>query len=273
MNLKWYHYLLIIVIILILIISSLYLYSGNWPPLTIIESDSMQHGSQFTWFVLNTGDIVIVKKISNYSDIVTYVQGRLENYVSYGDYGDVIIYYSNYKEPPIIHRAILYIEWSGKNFTFPGERNAEQQGWVIIKGYNIIILNVGPSQRNLIINVSMYIGQNGFITMGDNNLINSYRSNPNVIFPQVAYYAADQNIGISLHPVKLNDIEGKAVGWIPWFGAFRILLSGQSYYIKMIPVETYYYLGFVISLTIIIGYVADYIYYGKEKDDKDGGKN
>ncbi|MGC8691917.1 MAG: hypothetical protein ACP5RZ_02740 [Thermoplasmata archaeon] len=269
---KWYLYILIIIAIFLIIIVSLFGYSGNWPPLTIVESNSMQHGNQFTWFVLNTGDIVVVKKISNSADVITYVQGRLENYVSYGDYGDVIIYSNNVNEPSIIHRAMLYLEWNGNNFTFPGEAQAESQGWLIVKGYNIIIMNVGPSQRNLLINVSMYSGQNGFITMGDNNLINSVRANPNIIFPDVVYYAADQNIGISLHPVKLSKIEGKAVGWLPWLGSIRILLSGNRYYINMIPVETYYYLGFTIALILILGFVADYIYYGNKKDDEKNGR-
>ncbi|MEM3252454.1 MAG: S26 family signal peptidase, partial [Thermoplasmata archaeon] len=100
--------LLIVIIAIALIFIALFAYSGIWPPVVIIESSSMQHGSQWQYGVINTGDMVIVKKVTSVSDIITYVQGRETGYKSYGDYGNVIIYTSQ-SGMSIIHRAIFYV--------------------------------------------------------------------------------------------------------------------------------------------------------------------
>ncbi|MEM3227115.1 MAG: S26 family signal peptidase, partial [Thermoplasmata archaeon] len=61
--------LLIVIIAIALIFIALFAYSGIWPPVVIIESSSMQHGSQWQYGVINTGDMVIVKKVTSVSDI------------------------------------------------------------------------------------------------------------------------------------------------------------------------------------------------------------
>ena len=99
-------------------------YSGNWPPMVVIESGSMEHTDNplyeepgFTHIgTIDTGDLVVVKEAKK-SDIVTYLQGKKTDYKKYGDYGDVIVYYKNgIKEvdgspvTPVIHRAMAWVE-------------------------------------------------------------------------------------------------------------------------------------------------------------------
>ena len=56
-------------------------YSGNWPPMVVIESGSMEHDNNplyeepgYTHIgTIDTGDLVIVKKAGK-GDIVTYLQ-------------------------------------------------------------------------------------------------------------------------------------------------------------------------------------------------------
>jgi len=48
--------LLAVVLVLVIIFSGLYFYTGNWPPAVIVESKSMQHGNNFVFGVINTGD-------------------------------------------------------------------------------------------------------------------------------------------------------------------------------------------------------------------------
>ena len=99
-------------------------YSGNWPPMVVIESGSMEHDNNplyeepgYTHIgTIDTGDLVIVKKAGK-GDIVTYLQGKKTDYKRYGDYGDVIIYYKNgIKEfegspvTPVIHRAMAWVD-------------------------------------------------------------------------------------------------------------------------------------------------------------------
>ncbi|MGC8663669.1 MAG: hypothetical protein ACP5SF_04155 [Thermoplasmata archaeon] len=249
---------------ILIIFAGLYLYAGNWPPVTIIESSSMQHGNHFTWGVINTGDIVLQKKITNISQVVTYVQGRETGYSSYGDYGNVILYEPYPGSTSVIHRAMFYITWNGNTFHIKGQTEAIKEGWLIIKGYDIILENVGFSDRNLVVNVSSsspyagymdLIGRDGFFTMGDNNLANSPFSNPNIIFPNIAYYACDQNVGIAPGPISIGQIVGVAQGWLPWFGIIKLVLSGETQYI---PTDSYYYLTFTLAIIVAIALIWDY---------------
>ncbi len=257
--------IIIAVVVILVIFAGLYLYAGTWPPVTIVESSSMQHGDQFTWGVINTGDIVIQKKVTNISQIITYVQGRDMGYKSYGDYGDVILYQPYPGSTPVIHRAMIYVTWNGNMFHIKGQTEAIKEGWMIIQGYNVIIKDVGFTGRNLIINISSsnpfsgymdLIGKSGFFTMGDNNLANSPFTNPNVIFPDMAYYASDQNVGIAPGPVSINQIVGIAQGWLPWFGIIKLVLSGNTEYI---PTDSYYYLIITLAIIIAIAFAWDYL--------------
>ena len=79
-----------------------WIYTGNWPPMVVIESGSMEHDDNplypepgFTHIgAIDTGDLVLVKSAGR-DDIVTYLAGKQQGYERYGDYGDVIIYYKN----------------------------------------------------------------------------------------------------------------------------------------------------------------------------------
>ncbi len=110
--------IIISVVIVAVIFLSLYAYTQNWPPLVVIESESMQHGSISHIGTADTGDIVLVKKVYSEDDVVTYVEGRMKNYHTYGDYGNVIIY--NYNGQSIIHRAIMYLKWEGDHWGIRG---------------------------------------------------------------------------------------------------------------------------------------------------------
>ncbi|PMP74225.1 MAG: hypothetical protein C0180_04675 [Aciduliprofundum sp.] len=239
--------------IILIIFIGLYIYSGNWPPLTIIESSSMQHGNEFTWGVINTGDIVIPKKVNSVNEIITYVEGREINFKTYGDYGNVILYYPQPGSVPVIHRAIFYVTWDGPFFHIRNETKAGS--WLEIIGYKVVILNMGFSGRNLVVDLSRFIGEDGFITMGDNNLANSNYMDPNVIYPNIAYYAADQNVGIAPRPITLGMIYGVAAGWLPWFGDIKLILTGQT---SDIPTMSYVYLGITITLILVIFAIYDY---------------
>ncbi len=127
--------LLISIIIVAVIFLSLYAYTQNWPPIVIVESGSMQHGESSHIGIIDTGDIVLVKKIYSEEDVVTYVEGRMSGYERYGDYGDVIIY--NYQGKSIIHRAIVYLKWSGSHWELRGWNSKDFGIYVKLKSYEI----------------------------------------------------------------------------------------------------------------------------------------
>src|SRR5438445_9148715 len=97
-------------LIVTVFLGALYLYAGVWPPLVVVESSSMQRGSEASSLgVIDTGDMVFQQAASTRSSIVTYIEGRATGYATYGDYGDVIIFRRAGTPTPIIHRAIMYI--------------------------------------------------------------------------------------------------------------------------------------------------------------------
>ncbi len=203
----------------LILFSGLILYSEEWPPLSIVQSDSMEHSKDFQWNTIETGTTVIVKKVTSPSQIITYVQGRESNFSTYGEYGDVILYHS-IAGYTVIHRAMFYLSWNG---TMPCVQGYHKQPWIVVNKSYILLKDVGFTHRNEVIFISSFRGISGYITTGDNNLADStsYISSLN------AYVAADQNIltapnGTAFPPVNFSSIVGVARGDIPLFGLYKL---------------------------------------------------
>ncbi|KUG20510.1 signal peptidase i [hydrocarbon metagenome] len=84
---------------------ALFLIAGTWPAVVTIESESMVPN-------MNVGDLVLVVQKDRYGEFQTWVEGSQSGYVSFGDYGDVIVYRPNGATHvhPIIHRAIVRVD-------------------------------------------------------------------------------------------------------------------------------------------------------------------
>jgi len=85
---------------------------GLWTPMVAVESGSMIPHIQI-------GDIIFVQSIER-TDIITYRDGAQSGYISFENYGDVILYKPFGREgvTPIIHRAMYFVEkgepmWDG----------------------------------------------------------------------------------------------------------------------------------------------------------------
>ncbi len=221
------------VLILVLILVGMFAYTGVWPPLVVVESQSMQHGDQMSYLgVIDTGDLVFVQAAPQRSDIVTYVEGRASVYSTYGDYGDVIIFHPNadLSVTPIIHRAIMWVRPNGTGADVPdllllplSEWGAETPGgqpthspynvrsvWIDGMGFN--------QDLNITFTFSLINGYGtrgpGFVTMGDNNAFNACRPNmPCAGGYDTGWFAIQ------------SDIIGHARGEIPWFGLLKLVLS------------------------------------------------
>jgi len=165
------------IVVVAVIMGSLYAYSGNWPPMVVVKSGSMMHDETSHLGVLDIGDLTIVKKTRK---IVTYVEGRATGHRSFGDFGDVIVYRpdGSTSRIPIIHRALIYVEWRGDHFAAPSLallRNgrdwvSETNDYADLGSY-LLIKGVGPSGRNLIVDLSSLPRESGYLTFGDHNLI------------------------------------------------------------------------------------------------------
>ena len=204
-------------------------YSGNWPPMVVIESGSMEHDNNPLYSepryshigTIDTGDLVVVKKAKK-SDIVTYLEGKKTDYKKYGDYGDVIVYYKNGIETydgqsvtPVIHRAMAWVEVVDKEnetYYIP-EINATFQGKIQLAE---IGLGGGASIQN--------IQNSGYITKGDST------GNPHP--DQLTHYDIT---GAPVQPVDPDWVVGMAKGELPWFGLIKLRVTQPDNYYEAPP--------------------------------------
>lgn len=241
-----------------IILAALWGYTGQFPhsPMVVVTSGSMMHDNAPFGRIgtIDPGDLVLVKKIRGKDDVIT--RGPSDNpttkHRTYGDYGDVIIYYpmGNKDRVPIIHRAICWVE---KN----------PNGTYTVEEYGIYN---APSITIPELHLSNYKPKNsGFITKGDNN----------------EYPDQIPNGGICEQPVKPEWIIGKARGELPWFGLIKLMIfgNGMGYTgedaVKIgkavAPKDEWICLG--ISLLILIGVPTGwdvYNFYKKWKSKKLG---
>ena len=226
--------------VVLMIVGGLVLYSGAWPPLVVVESRSMQHSSTESFIgTIDTGDMVILKRVSGDSEIRTYLESLADGYQTYGEYGDIVIYKPNGLDSltPIIHRALFRVEYNstGGGYDIPvlGEIPAsmwnvtgEPKDWHNLKTGIITLTGIGYNKVTVSLNIGTLLHVfgpssippykdttpfSGLITLGDNNR------------GQV-----DQMAGISWTPVKAEWISGVARGELPWFGLLKLWITGPE---------------------------------------------
>lgn len=201
-----------------LLLLAMFAYTGQWPPLVVIESNSMMHGNDNLSHIgtIDTGDLVLVQKIDGVADVVTYTEGCAKGYRTYGDYGDVIVYNPNGNKEitPIIHRAMIHLEVNADGTSYRSEslRNLPAVKWSLSNPLDswdhltgtLFLNDVGYASATVAID---FVGlgtplKSGFVTKGDHNtaIDQPYRS---------------ENI-------ELGWIVGKARGEIPWFGLLKL---------------------------------------------------
>ncbi len=232
----------IIVIVSVSVLVVMAAFSSFFPPASVVESGSMQHSDKWTPGVINTGDLIFEKPVSDpVRDIVTYVQGRMSNFSTYGDYGNAILYQApgNYS---IVHRAMFYLDWNG---SIPVVEGYSGQDWINVTATQVAIKDVGYSHRTLIVDISQLAGSSGFITMGDNNLATSVLNISN----EGGYLAADQDI-FGFPPIPPENVIGIAYGHIPWLGLIKLNLmrvQGEWLYYNDVPQNSYAFLALSLA--------------------------
>ena len=228
----------------LLVVSAVFMltwvYTGNWPPMVVIESGSMEHDDNplypepgFTHIgAIDTGDLVLVKSAGR-DDIVTYLAGKQQGYERYGDYGDVIIYYKNglrgvcsagasldeaecnrqdgewTPATPVIHRAMAWVEVRDNGSYYLPEVDME------FANGKLVLAEIGlPPGAPL-----TEITQSGYITKGD--------SVGNRHPDQLTHRDL---LGQQVQPVQPGDIVGMARGELPWFGLIKLRLTQPDSY-------------------------------------------
>ncbi len=209
----------------VLILVAMFAYTGLWPPLVVVESDSMMHGPDNISHIgtIDTGDLVLVKKVQSVSGVATYMGSKATGHKTYGDYGDVVIYHwlGSSSRTPIIHRALIYLQLNedGRSYQSEDLRAAPGGSWTPTNTSNdwsdltgdFYLRNVGYNDQSVLIPISLMLNNmnpgSGFVTKGDHN--------------------ADTDLSWSgYQPVRLEWVVGKARGEIPWFGLLKLWSSG-----------------------------------------------
>ncbi len=265
----WFEPLVALAVIVLLLVS-LFAYTGNWPPVYVVESESMQHGYTDILGLINTGDLVLAQKIPT-SQITDYVVGMKTGFSTYGEYGDVLLYHPDGGgTTPIIHRAILYLDWNpatesysapelqglpcGSNpsafYVTPGTAN--DCGTTNLTG-TLNLTHIGWRSRPVVIDLSstMLGEHSGYLTMGDNNF-DPMNCDPSTVYCQ-GY--PDQSPGGFSSLVEPGWIIGVARGMIPWFGAFKLLLDGNA---GEVPPQSWEFAGLTIAAVILIAFGVHY---------------
>jgi signal peptidase I len=250
---------LVALAIVVVLVASLYAYTGNWPPVYVVESGSMQHGSNDIVGLINAGDLVLAQKIPT-SNIQTYADGIRSGYSTYGEYGDVLLYWPNGGgSTPIIHRALFFLQYdprvNGFNLTdlaglpcgnasnavysvnVPGNACASTDltASVVLTLYHIGWMS---GTVTLQLNSNVIGTHSGYVTMGDNNTVA-----PGQLLP-------DQGEGAWLSQiVEPSWVIGVARGMLPWFGAFKLALEGRT---SAVPAQSWEWLGLTISALILL---------------------
>jgi len=131
----WIKALLILVVVIVAVKVSAYAATGTTHVGFAMQSGSMEPN-------MHVRDLILIQSPQR-TNIITCEDGKIHDYRSFNDYGDVIIYQPNgiSSATPIMHRAISWVE---KGEEMPNGEPAPHEGY-ITKGDN----NPYPDQSGL----------------------------------------------------------------------------------------------------------------------------
>lgn len=250
--------ILSVVGVFILVVLGGFLYinanSGLDSSLSVIMSSSMQHDNDMSQIgKIDTGDVMVIKAPEKV-DIYSYVEGTQNGYRSFGDYGSVIIYDRGDDVNPVIHRAIVWLDYTRGTWSIPSLANYRGQ-WSCTSGTDYMNLSgtltftdITQSAKTVSINLDSLKKQSGYLTMGDNPETNKY---------------FDQGAGIVNYPIGNDDIKAVAVYEIPWMGVIKVYMTeSKRSYLEHVPNSIYsLVMLFVMVFTII--YCCDFYHTHK----------
>ena len=254
--------MLIVIVAVIAVMAGGYValiaYTGMNVPFSVVMSQSMQHDNDRSQIgCIDTGDIVVVKA-KDKATVQSYVEGTQTGYSTFGDYGSVIIYERNSSSNPVIHRAIVWLEWDSVKQRWSSEdlvgykgdwycRVTTNEGVIETKDPSnlqgtLVFQDITQSKKDVSISLTSLTKQSGFLTMGDNPVTNN---------------SFDQTTGIINHPIGQDDIRSVPVAELPWLGAVKILTGNNSANLKYVP-NSLPSLTMVIILLIVTVILVDF---------------
>ncbi len=242
-----------------------YFYAGNWPPVVLIESGSMEHSdddSTLRTGTIDTGDLVLVKKVDERDDIITYLMGRKSGHKTYGDYGDVIVYHKNGLEggTPVIHRAMAWVDVDNEL----GETVYRVEGYPhdFSASEGITIPDIDAKEVGKTGSQHGELKWSGYLTKGDSDGNSDVDQKP-------ALFDIEQR---PVQPVKVDFIIGKARGEIPWMGMLKLCLTGQPGCEKAPSSQKTMMMSVIGVIVVVLIILAILPYLVPQREDEDDRK-
>lgn len=274
---------LVAIVVIILLLGGLLAYTQTWPPIYVVESSSMQHGTSDVLGVINAGDMVLSQQVG-LASITTYIAGMSGGYQTYGEYGDVLLYQPNGGSgTPVIHRALLFLDYDPLNGTYnasalaglpcgagtPGavysiSDHASGCGPYGMSG-TLTLYHIGWQGATVVIPLAVInLGtHSGFLTMGDNNFETSRGADPNCSGSSCRG-TTDQTDGLS-QLVTSAWIVGVARGLVPWFGGLRLLLTGGA---AAVPSQSWELMALTVVAVVLAGFALHYAWKSFRPPDR-----
>ncbi len=229
-----------------LILGSMWISTGTFPPMVVVESSSMMHESEGSLGAIDPGDLILVLN-KDRADVISFVEAsQLGNenygYESHGLPGDVIIYRKNGgSDTPVIHRALLEAVSNGTGWDVPGTtlRNVATISWTLdypcsYHGgtYSLKVEDWVPEHS-------------GFLTSGDNNNGGCMIDQPSANGQGGGLVDASGN---PVEPVRDEWIVGIASSEIPWIGTIKLVTSGTA---GSVTAKSWYSLTITILMILL----------------------
>lgn len=239
----------LVLVILVGGYSGLMLYTGYSTPFSVVMSQSMQHDTSESQIgCIDTGDVVIVKEPGK-SDIQSYFEALDTGLTSFGDNGSVIIYERGAGYNPVIHRAILWMDYVDGHWVaeelrdHPDMWECQAEDGRQIHDYDklegtLYLKGITQSEKDVEINLDSLEPQSGFLTMGDNPFTNT---------------SLDQATSIMQnHLISIEDIKSVPIIEIPWIGAIKILIKNDGDNLEYVPNSIPSLVMFIVLLFSIL---------------------
>ena len=274
-----------------LLLGSMWLATGMFPPMVVVESGSMKHSEDGSIGAIDPGDLVLIMNPDRV-DIVTYVEASNEEnknfgYEMHGMYGDVIIYQKNGgSDTPVIHRVLLKAE---TNLTeIPIDNSCSEGVFDELEYICILTWDVPGTNLVNVSNISLTLDYScaphgnltidkwvprheGYLTTGDNRMTNGCTIDQLRATSSTADDSYIQSRGLKdefgnpVTAVRDTWVVGVASSEIPWVGAIKLFFSGTSSFVSG---QTWNNLFTLIAAVVIIPMVYDIFIPSKNEEEE-----
>jgi len=260
----WIREALLAIGLVAIILGSMWLSTGKFPPMVVIESTSMMHNEEGAIGVIDPGDLILVMDTERV-EIVTFAEATdSENdnfgYESHGMPGDVIIFKKNGgTQTPVIHRAILKaISNESGGWDIPGTNQRNVDSVTLEVDYECSSYHGGKYFLRI---ENWEPSHEGFLTAGDNNGCMIDQPAANGQGGGSGLFADGQPV----LAVKEEWIVGVASAEIPWIGAIKLLASGTH---DKVTQSTWINLTSVIFVIVTLPLIFDYLSWSSSDEEE-----